>query len=223
MKRRRGRRRLGRPAAHRRLRRAPTGTSSSGSPGLEEDVRTELAASHGIEHDVARWEDLLDARRPGRGQRRGADLPARADRGRRARARHPRALARSRSRAAASEADAMVQAARKAGRVLDVAFNHRQRGDIQRAQGGHRRRAAGTAVLREGVVASPHGDTDRRQLVHAGRAGGRRTAGRHRRARPGLLAVPAREPHRAGGQRVDLRPAGQRRLRVERPDLARAG
>src|SRR4051794_34774830 len=29
------------------------------------------------------------------------------------------------------EAEAMVAAARQAGRVLDVAFNHRQRGDIQ--------------------------------------------------------------------------------------------
>jgi predicted dehydrogenase len=35
----------------------------------------------------------------------------------------------------ADEAHAMVEAARKAERVLDIAFNHRQRGDIQKLKG----------------------------------------------------------------------------------------
>jgi predicted dehydrogenase len=98
--------------------------------GLEEPVRAALADKYGIEHQVARWEDLLDLD--------GLDAVSIAvptflhapiaiaalERGMHVLCEKP--IARS-----ASEADAMVQAARKAGRVLDIAFNHRQRGDIQ--------------------------------------------------------------------------------------------
>ena len=98
--------------------------------GLEEAVREELAAQHGIERQVARWEELLDL----------DDLDAVSvavptflhapiaiaalERGMHVLCEKP--IARN-----GEEADAMVAAARAAGRVLDVAFNHRQRGDIQ--------------------------------------------------------------------------------------------
>jgi predicted dehydrogenase len=98
---------------------------------LEDGVRTELAAQYGIERDVARWEDLLDLG--------GLDAVSIAvptflhapiaiaalHRGLHVLSEKP--LARN-----AAEADSMVQAARAADRVLDVAFNHRQRGDIQK-------------------------------------------------------------------------------------------
>jgi predicted dehydrogenase len=99
--------------------------------GLEEAVRSELAAEYGIENEVARWEDLIDLD--------GLDAVSVAvptflhapialaalQRGMHVLCEKP--IART-----ASEADSMVQAARAADRVLDVAFNHRQRGDIQK-------------------------------------------------------------------------------------------
>jgi predicted dehydrogenase len=102
--------------------------------GMEEDVRTELAAEHGIEHAVARWEDLLEID--------GLDAVSVAvptflhapiaiaalERGIHVLCEKPMALS-------AAEASAMVDAAREADRVLDVAFNHRQRGDIQKLKG----------------------------------------------------------------------------------------
>jgi predicted dehydrogenase len=98
--------------------------------GLEEPAREALAAEYGIERHVARWEELLEID--------GLDalsvaVPtflhapiaiAALERGIHVLSEKP--IARN-----ASEADAMVAAARSAGRVLDVAFNHRQRGDIQ--------------------------------------------------------------------------------------------
>ena len=55
------------------------------------------------------------------------------------------------------EADTMVRAARKADRVLDVAFNHRQRGDIQKLKGADRRRPrwAARTTRRPGGCAAP--------------------------------------------------------------------
>ena len=54
--------------------------------------RKELAARYRIEHAVARLGGPAGPRRPRRGQRRRAHLPARSDRDRRAGARHPRAV-----------------------------------------------------------------------------------------------------------------------------------
>jgi predicted dehydrogenase len=99
--------------------------------GLEEPIRSKLAGRHGIEHQVARWEDLIELD--------GLDAVSVAvptflhapiaiaalQRGIHVLCEKPIALN-------GREADAMVQAARTAGRVLDVAFNHRQRGDIQK-------------------------------------------------------------------------------------------
>jgi predicted dehydrogenase len=98
--------------------------------GLEEPAREALARRFGIEHHVARWEDLLGL---GRLDAVSIAVPtflhapiaiAALERGLHVLCEKP--IARS-----AAEADAMVQAARKAGRVLEVAFNHRRRGDIQ--------------------------------------------------------------------------------------------
>jgi predicted dehydrogenase len=98
--------------------------------GLEEPVRTALAAKYGIERHVARWEDLLELD--------GLDAVSVAvptflhapiaiaafERGLHVLSEKP--IARSEA-----EARSMVRAARQADRVLDVGFNHRQRGDIQ--------------------------------------------------------------------------------------------
>jgi predicted dehydrogenase len=98
--------------------------------GLEEPVRQALAARYGIERQVARWEDLmeldgLDAVSVAAPTFLHAPIAIAAlGRGVHVLCEKPIALN-------ASEADAMVQAARTADRVLDVAFNHRQRGDIQ--------------------------------------------------------------------------------------------
>jgi predicted dehydrogenase len=98
--------------------------------GLEEPIRAQLATQYGIEHQVARWEDLLDLD--------GLDAVSVAvptflhapiaiaalERGIHVLCEKPIALN-------GPQADAMVPAARAADRVLEVAFNHRQRGDIQ--------------------------------------------------------------------------------------------
>jgi predicted dehydrogenase len=98
--------------------------------GLEEPVRKALAAQYGIERSVARWEDLLET--PGLDAVSVA-VPtflhapitvAALERGLHVLCEKP--IARD-----TAEATAMVEAARSAGRVLDVAFNHRRRGDIQ--------------------------------------------------------------------------------------------
>ena len=99
--------------------------------GLEEPARTALARQYGIEHQVARWEDLLELD--------GLDAVSVAvptflhapiaiaalERGLHVLSEKP--VARNEA-----EAQAMVAAAQAAGRVLDVGFNHRQRGDIHK-------------------------------------------------------------------------------------------
>ena len=99
--------------------------------GLEEPAREELAREYGIERHVARWEDLLELD--------GIDAVSIAvptflhapiavaalERGIHVLSEKP--IARNEA-----EALSMVEAAYAAGRVLDVGFNHRQRGDIQK-------------------------------------------------------------------------------------------
>jgi predicted dehydrogenase len=99
--------------------------------GLEEPVRAALAGKYGIERQVDRWEELLAVD--------GLDavsvcVPtflhapiaiAALERGLHVLSEKP--IARTEA-----EARSMVDAARAANRVLDVGFNHRQRGDIQR-------------------------------------------------------------------------------------------
>jgi predicted dehydrogenase len=98
--------------------------------GLEETVRTALADRYGIERHVARWEDLLEL---GGIDAVSVAVPtflhapiavAALERGIHVLSEKP--IARNEP-----EAWSMIRAARAAGRVLDVGFNHRQRGDIQ--------------------------------------------------------------------------------------------
>jgi predicted dehydrogenase len=121
------------------------GTQVVALAGLEDPVRTALAAQYGIERHVARWEDLLDVD--------GLDAVSVAvptflhapiaiaalERGMHVLSEKP--IARN-----VTEADSMVQAARTADRVLDVAFNHRQRGDIQELK----------AVMETGRLGTPY-------------------------------------------------------------------
>jgi predicted dehydrogenase len=107
------------------------GVELVGIAGLEEAERTRLAGEHGVEHDVAGWEDLLELD--------GLDAVSVAvptflhapiaiaalERGLHVLSEKP--IARNEL-----EALSMVQAARAANRVLDVGFNHRQRGDIHK-------------------------------------------------------------------------------------------
>ena len=107
------------------------GVELIGIAGLEDDVRSELVAEHGVPNDFARWEDLLELE--------GLEAVSIAvptflhapiavaalERGLHVLSEKPIALN-------GEDADAMVAAARGAGRVLDVAFNHRRRGDVQR-------------------------------------------------------------------------------------------
>jgi len=99
--------------------------------GQEPPMLAGLGEEYGVEHLVERWEDLLETD--------GLDAVSVAvptflhtpiaiaalEHGLHVLSEKP--LARR-----ADEADAMVAAARSAGRVLEVAFNHRQRGDIQK-------------------------------------------------------------------------------------------
>jgi predicted dehydrogenase len=110
---------------------ALAGVEIVGLAGLEEPVRTALAAQYDIEHDVARWENLIELD--------GIDAVSIAvptflhapiaiaalERGLHVLSEKP--MARNES-----EAQSMVEAARAAGRVLEVGFNHRQRGDIHK-------------------------------------------------------------------------------------------
>jgi predicted dehydrogenase len=98
--------------------------------GLEDPARKKLAAKYAIDHSVARWEDLLEVELDAVSVAVPTFLHApiaiaALERGIHVLSEKP--IARN-----AEEADAMVAAARAADRVLDVAFNHRQRGDIQR-------------------------------------------------------------------------------------------
>ncbi len=106
------------------------GVELAGIAGLEEPVRTALAERHGVERHVDRWEELLEDD--------SLDVVSVAvptflhapiaiaalERGLHVLSEKP--IART-----VEEAEAMVGAARANGRILDVAFNHRRRGDIQ--------------------------------------------------------------------------------------------
>ncbi|WP_404320835.1 Gfo/Idh/MocA family protein [Arthrobacter luteolus] len=97
--------------------------------GLEEELRGELQEQHGIPHAFADWQDLvaleeLDAVSVAVPTFLHAPIAVAAlNRGLHVLSEKP--LARN-----AVEGQDMVDAARRAGRVLDVAFNHRRRGDI---------------------------------------------------------------------------------------------
>jgi predicted dehydrogenase len=106
------------------------GTQVVAVAGLEETIRAELAAKYGIARQVADWQELLeidelDAISVAVPTFLHAPITIAAlARGKHVLSEKP--IARN-----MSEARAMVEAARAAGRVLDIVFNHRQRGDIQ--------------------------------------------------------------------------------------------
>jgi predicted dehydrogenase len=108
---------------------AHPGVEIVGLAGLEEARRAALAARYGIERHVAEWEELLefdgiDAVSVGVPTFLHAPIAITAlERGLHVLSEKPMALN-------AAEAQTMVDAARAANRVLDVGFNHRQRGDI---------------------------------------------------------------------------------------------
>lgn len=110
------------------------GVEITGIAGLEEPMRAKLAARYGVKRHVAQWEELLDG---GGLDAVSVAVPtflhapisvAALERGIHVLAEKPMART-------PAEAESMVDAARRAGRVLDVAFNHRQRGDIQELKG----------------------------------------------------------------------------------------
>jgi predicted dehydrogenase len=106
------------------------GVELAGIAGLEEPVRARLAERHGVERHVPGWQELLeddtlDVVSVAVPTFLHAPIAVTAlERGLHVLSEKP--IART-----VEEAEAMVAAARSAGRVLDVAFNHRQRGDIQ--------------------------------------------------------------------------------------------
>jgi len=98
--------------------------------GMEQELRDSLQAEYAIPNAFADWQDMLDH---GGLDAISVAVPtflhapiaiAALERGIHVLSEKP--IARN-----AVEGQAMVDAARKAGRVLDVAFNHRRRGDIQ--------------------------------------------------------------------------------------------
>jgi predicted dehydrogenase len=113
---------------------AMDGVSLIGIAGLEEETRRELAAEFSVPHDVARWEDLLELDGL---EAVSVAVPtflhapiaiAALERGLHVLSEKPIAVN-------GEQAGRMVDAARSAGRVLDVAFNHRRRGDVQQLRG----------------------------------------------------------------------------------------
>ncbi|MFF1831773.1 Gfo/Idh/MocA family protein [Paenarthrobacter sp. NPDC058040] len=113
--------------------------------GMEPELLAQLKEEYSIPHAFARWEDMIELE--------GLDAVSVAvptflhapiaiaslERGLHVLSEKP--LARN-----AVEGQAMVDAARKAGRVLDVAFNHRRRGDIQALKN----------VIDEGTLGRPY-------------------------------------------------------------------
>jgi predicted dehydrogenase len=102
--------------------------------GMEQELRDSLQADYCIPNAFADWEDMLEH---GGLDAISVAVPtflhapiavAALERGIHVLSEKP--IARN-----AVEGQAMVDAARKAGRVLDVAFNHRRRGDIQALKG----------------------------------------------------------------------------------------
>jgi len=106
------------------------GVSIVSVAGMEQDLRDSLQAEYAIPNAFAGWEDMLEH---GGLDAVSVAVPtflhapiaiAALERGLHVLSEKP--IARN-----AAEGRAMVDAARKAGRVLDVAFNHRRRGDIR--------------------------------------------------------------------------------------------
>ncbi|WP_307613368.1 Gfo/Idh/MocA family protein [Pseudarthrobacter sp. W1I19] len=119
---------------HLKAYKALDGVSIVSLAGMEQELRGSLQAEYSIPHAFADWKDMLEH---GGLDAISVAVPtflhapiavAALERGIHVLSEKP--IARN-----AAEGEAMVDAARKAGRVLDVAFNHRRRGDIQALKG----------------------------------------------------------------------------------------
>nr|WP_211233145.1 Gfo/Idh/MocA family oxidoreductase [Solirubrobacter soli] len=124
---------------------AMEGVSLIGIAGLEEETREELAAEFSVPHSVARWEDLLEVDGL---EAISVAVPtflhapiaiAALQRGIHVLSEKPIALD-------GAQAATMVAAARDAGRVLQVAFNHRRRGDVKKLR----------SLIEEGRLGRPY-------------------------------------------------------------------
>ncbi|GIH19379.1 Gfo/Idh/MocA family protein [Rugosimonospora africana] len=102
--------------------------------GMEAELLGQLADKHGVASRYERWEDLLDSAQIDAvvvAVPTALHAPiaiAALERGLHVLCEKPIAES-------AERAEAMVAAARKAGRVLEIAFNHRRRGDIEMLKG----------------------------------------------------------------------------------------
>ena len=139
-------------------------------------MRTALAARHGVERHVARWEELLEDDGAGRRQRRRADVPARADHGRGARARAARAVGEADRAHAGGGGERWSRPRAAPGACSTSRSTTASAGTSRRCKRVIDAGRLGRAVLREGVVAAADRHPDARQLVHERRA--RRAAGR---------------------------------------------
>lgn len=102
--------------------------------GMEDELREQLSSEYAVPHSFSSWEELIaleDLHAVSIAVPTFLHAPiAVAALGRGLHVLSEKPLARD-----SQEGQQMVDAARQAGRVLDVAFNHRRRGDIQRLKG----------------------------------------------------------------------------------------
>ena len=206
--------RLGRPAAHGRVRRTKPASSWSRWPGWRPTSSAALGDEYGIAEDYrfADWQDLVAHGGARRRQHRHPDHPARPDRDRGAGRRSARAVgeADGRERGEGPHHGGGGPAQRPGARHLLQPPPPRRRPG---AEEDHRRRPARSHLLRQGRLAAPRGHPGPRQLVHPRRHRRRRAADGHRRAHARHGAAPAR---RAGGD-------GRHRGHVRRVRAARQG
>ena len=167
------------------------GVEVVGLAGKEADLLAELGAAHHVPGLFAGWEELialpgLDAVSVAVPTFLHAPIAIAAlDRGLHVLSEKP--IARN-----AAEGQQMVDAARRSGRVLDVAFNHRRRGDIGALKKIIDAGELGRPYYAKAVLAQAVRHSRPRKLVHQPGTGRRRTAGRHRRACAGLRPLPTR-------------------------------
>ena len=97
--------------------------------GLEKDVLTSLGEKHGVPHLYEKWEDLLET--PGlEAVSIGTPTQLHAPIALKALEKGLHVLSEKPLARTVAEGTAMVEASKKAGRVLKVVFNHRERGDV---------------------------------------------------------------------------------------------
>ena len=157
--------------------------------GLEKDILAELGEKHRVPHLYEKWEDLLqdgglDAVSIGTPTQLHAPIALAAlEQGLHVLCEKP--LART-----VDEGEQMVAASKKAGKVLKVIFNHRERGDVRGAEAPDRRGPARPDLLRQGALDAPQRHPRHGRLVHQQGTVRRWPADRPRRAHPRPGAAP---------------------------------